>query len=442
MSETIPEKIDTLIHARWLIPVQPRQTVLDHHSIAINKERIIAILPSTEARQRYQASEQQQLDQHVLIPGLINAHGHAAMTLFRGMADDKPLQSWLQHHIWPAEEQWVSEAFVRDGTEIAIAEMLRSGTTHFTDMYFFPNVVAQTAADAGIRAQVSFPIFDFPSAWGQDADDYIHKGLLVRDDFKHNPLIDVVFGPHATYTVADPAMKRIATLAAELDINIHIHLHETQQEVDEAIANSGKRPLQRLSELGLLTPRTQCVHMTAVNDDDIALLQQSGSHVVHCPDSNMKLASGFCPVQRLLDAGINVAIGTDGAASNNALNMLEETRSAALLAKVVAGDASAMPNWQALEMATLGGATALGLQHQLGSLEVGKQADIVAIDLTAIEQQPLYDIFSQLLYSHLSHAVTDSWIAGQHVLKNRQPSHLNLDELKQKARYWREKISG
>lgn len=442
MTDNKRKTVDTLIHCRWLIPVQPARTVLQKHTIAIDKDRIVAVLAEADAEKQFQAGQQHRYDHHVVIPGLINAHGHAAMTLFRGMADDQPLQRWLNDHIWPAEAKWVDEDFVRDGSELAIAEMLRSGTTHFTDMYFFPHITAEAACRAGMRAQISFPVFDFPSAWGQGPDDYIHKGLQVRDDFKHQPLVDVVFGPHATYSVSNPAVQQIATLAAELDINVHIHTHETQQEVDEAIAANGKRPLQTLDELGLLTPRTQCVHMTAVNEEDIAILQRSGSHVIHCPESNLKLASGFCPVQRLLDAGINVAIGTDSAASNNALNMLEETRTAAMLAKAVAGDAAALPDWKALELATLGGARALGLQEQLGSLEAGKQADLAVIDVSDIEQQPVYDMFSQLIYSHVSHQVRDVWVAGQRVLEDRQPSHLNLDELRDKARHWRDKIIG
>ncbi len=433
--------VDTLISARWIIPIQPARTVLEHHSIAIKEGDIVDILPTNEATKRYDANHGINLPEHIVTPGLINAHGHAAMSLFRGMADDTPLQEWLEHHIWPAEGLWVSEDFVRDGTQLAIAEMLRSGTTTFSDMYFFPNIVAKTASEAGMRVQITFPVFDFPTIWGQDPDDYIRKGLTVRDDFKHSELVNVVFGPHAPYTVNDEALKKVAMLAAELDIAIHIHTHETQQEVEDSLKLHGQRPISRLNELGILGPRTQLVHMTALNMEDIALVQASGAHVIHCPQSNMKLASGFCPTQQLIEQDINIAIGTDSAASNNSLNMFAEMQTAALLAKVVSGNAAAMDDWQAFEAATLGGAKALSLDNQVGSLEIGKQADIIAIDFSAIEQQPVYEPISQLVYTHCGHLVTHSWIHGQQVMADRQLTNLDLHELHNKAGQWRDNIA-
>jgi 5-methylthioadenosine/S-adenosylhomocysteine deaminase len=441
MNQAPPQAIDSLIFADWIIPIRPAKTVLQHHAIAIDQGKIIAIVPREQAELLFDATHGIELPGHALTPGLINAHGHAAMTLFKGMADDTPLQQWLEQHIWPAEGQWVSEDFVRDGTQLAIAEMLRSGTTTFSDMYFFPDVVAREASNAGIRTQISFPIFDFPSIWGQDPDDYIRKGLQVRDDFKHNELIELIFGPHAPYTVNDDALRKIATLAAELDIAIHIHVHETQQEVDTEIAQRGQRPLARLNELGLLSPKTQLVHMTALNADDIELVKQSGAHVIHCPASNLKLASGFCPVAQLIDEGINIALGTDGAASNNSLDMFSEMRTAALLAKAVAKDASALGDWQALETATLGGAKALSIDNKVGSLEVGKQADIIAIDLSQLEQQPVYQPVSQLVYTACGHHVTHSWINGEQVLADRQLVTLNEKGIAAKAREWRHKIA-
>ncbi len=442
MDQQSPQLVDTLISARWIIPVRPENITLENHTIAIKDGVIIDILPSDEASDRYEATHGLDLPQHVLTPGLINAHGHTAMTLFRGMADDKPLQTWLEQYIWPAEAEWVDETFVHDGTQLAMIEMLRSGTTTFSDMYFFPNIVAKVVSDAGMRAQVSFPVFDFPTAWGQGPDDYIRKGLNVRDDFKHSELVNVVFGPHAPYTVNDDALNKVAMLAAELDTNIHIHAHETQQEVDDAIASTGKRPVERLNELGILGLRTQLVHMTALNDDDIQLVKESGSHIVHCPQSNMKLASGLCPVQKLLDQDINVAIGTDGAASNNSLDMFAEMRTAALLAKISANDAAAFSDWQALEAATLGGAKALGLDDQLGTLEIGKQADIIALDFSRIEQQPMYQPVSQLVYTACGHLVTHSWINGKPVLADREPATIDIAEVQAKARQWKEKING
>lgn len=435
-----PEIVDSLISARWIIPVVPAGQLLCDHAIAVRDGTIIDILPQHEAAEKYDANYGIELPQHVLTPGLINTHGHAAMSLFRGMADDYPLKVWLEQHIWPAEGQWVSEEFVRDGAQLAIAEMLRSGTTTFSDMYFFPNAVAKAASDAGMRAQISFPIFDFPTVWGQNPEEYIHKGLAVRDDFKHSELVDVVFGPHAPYTVGDEALSRVAMLAAELDTNIHIHVHETAAEVEEALAQSGERPMARLQRLGLLTPRTQLVHMTAVNEADLQQVVESGSHIVHCPQSNLKLASGLCPAQRFLDAGVNVALGTDGAASNNSLDMFAEMRSAALVAKLAAGDASALSDHQALHAATLGGAKAMGIDHKVGSLEVGKQADIIAVDLGQLEQQPVYQPISQLVYTPCGHLVSHSWVNGEAVLSDREPVNLNVPELIAKAAQWKQKI--
>ncbi|MGK0441429.1 MAG: 5-methylthioadenosine/S-adenosylhomocysteine deaminase [Pseudohongiellaceae bacterium] len=434
------QNVDTLIHAEWIIPIRPAQSQLKNHSIAIDGGKIIDLLPTEQAQSRYQSDNTHILTQHVLTPGLVNAHGHSAMSLFRGMADDKPLQQWLQEHIWPAEAQWADEEFVKDGSLLAIAEMLRSGTTCFSDMYFFPEATAQAALEAGIRAQLCIPILDFPTAWARDADDYIHKGLAARDNWLHHPLIEFIFGPHAPYTVSDEPMSRIATLAAELDLGIQIHCHETAQEVSDATAKDGERPIARLNRLGLLSPNTQLVHMTALNDDDIDMVKRSGAHVVHCPESNLKLASGFCPVQTLLDQKINVALGTDGAASNNDLDMFSEMRTAALLAKAVSRDAAAVSDWQALEMATLSGAKALGMADQIGSLEVGKQADIIAIDFSQIEQQPVYNAISQLVYTNMASNVSHSWVAGKKVLDNRQPCQLNIESIKRKAQHWREKI--
>jgi 5-methylthioadenosine/S-adenosylhomocysteine deaminase len=358
---------DTLIHPDWIIPVLPHGQVLEEYSIALAGERIAAVLPRAETGS-VAARQIIELPGKVLLPGLVNCHGHAAMSLLRGYADDQPLMPWLEQHIWPAERAHVSAQFVSDGTELAIAEMIRSGTTTFSDMYFFPNVCAATAQRLGMRCQITFPIFDFPSAWGLDADDYINKGLALRDDFKHSSLVTVGFGPHAPYTLCEANLAKIATLAAELDAAIHIHLHETSGEVLQAVEQNGERPLDTLQRLGLLGPRTQCVHMTDLGDQDIALLAATGAHVVHCPQSNMKLASGTCRVSDLLASGVNVSLGTDSAASNNALNMFGEMKAAALLAKLHSRDATALPAADTLAMATINGAKALGLEDSIGSL--------------------------------------------------------------------------
>jgi 5-methylthioadenosine/S-adenosylhomocysteine deaminase len=433
------QTIDTLIHARWIIPVEPADAVLEHHAIACHDGKIIDILPGDQAEKQYQADSVHHLAQHILIPGLINAHTHAAMSLFRGLADDLPLMDWLQNHIWPAEGRWVNPEFVHDGTQLAIAEMLRGGTTCFNDMYFCPDVTARAADIAGIRASVGMILIDFPTVWANNADEYIHKGIEVHDHFRNNPLIHTAFAPHAPYTVSDAPLERVATLAEELDIPIHMHVHETAFEVHQA-EQQGKRPLQRMQEIGLVSPRLLAVHMTQLNDEDISMMAETGAHVVHCPESNLKLASGYCPVQALQSAGINVALGTDGAASNNDLDMIGEMRSAALLAKTVAGDASALPAMHALEMATLNGARALGLDDSIGSLKPGKAADMVALDMSDIATQPMYHPISQLVYAATRQQVTDVWVAGKQLVKDSELTTIDADAVIAKAHRWAVKI--
>ena len=436
-----PESIRLLIKARWIVPVIPEDRVLENCALAVHNGAIVAIVPQDEADKRFNAEQTINLTNHLVIPGLINAHGHAAMSLLRGFADDKPLRDWLNNHIWPAEDQWVSEEFVRDGTELAMAEMIKSGTTCFADMYFYPEQAAQAVQQTHMRAQIAFPIFDFPSAWGQGPEDYFAKGLALHDDFRSSHLVNVGFGPHAPYTVSDDVLEKVAVLAQEMDSPIHIHLHETRFEVEESLKKHMKRPAQRLMDLGVLTPLTQCVHMTQVDESDIDLLLESGAHVIHCPESNLKLASGFCPVQKLWNAGVNIAIGTDGAASNNDLNLLSELKTAALLAKAVADDAAALDAHQALRMATINGARALGMEDRIGSLEVGKAADITAIDMGELEAQPLYNTVSQLSYTGCSHRVSHVWVGGRALMLSRQLQTLNERELIGKARWWRQQIA-
>jgi 5-methylthioadenosine/S-adenosylhomocysteine deaminase len=436
----MPQPIATLLNARWIVPVEPEGQVLEHHALAIQDGRILAILPQAEAAVRYTAEITLNLDRHVLIPGLINAHTHASMTLLRGLADDLPLMAWLQDHIWPAETRWVDPEFVRDGTRLAIAEMLRGGTTCFNDMYFFPEVTATVARDCGIRACVGLIALDFPTAYARNLDEYLAKGLALHAALQAEPRLHTAFAPHAPYTVSAPALERIGRLAADLAIPIHMHVHETAAEVAQFVAEHGCRPLERLEQLGLLSPRLLAVHMTQLEPAEIDRLAQTGAHVVHCPESNLKLASGFCPTARLDAAGINVAIGTDGAASNNDLDLFGELRTAALLGKGVAGDASVLPAARVLRMATLNGARALGLGNETGSLEPGKAADLVAVDLGQPETEPVYHPISQLVYATCRHQVTDVWVAGQRLLADRRLTTLDLDETVRRTRDWREKI--
>ena len=438
MTET--EAVDKLISARWVLPMTPNSAVLDHHSIAISGTRIVDVCPAETARQRYRATETKDLGDQLLMPGLINAHGHAAMTLLRGLGNDLPLMEWLQEHMWPAEARFVDESFVADGTQLAIAEMLRTGTTCFSDMYFFPDTIAETAQNHGMRVQACSPILDFPTNWGSGPEDYIQKALALNDRMRNSNLVTVAFGPHAPYTVSDEPLKQIATLAEEVDLPVQIHVHETAGEIDDHINSHGLRPTRRLAELGLMSPRTQCVHMTQVDEHDLNLLTETGAHVLHCPEANMKLASGACPVRTLLDAGVNLALGTDGAASNNNLDLFGEMQSAALLAKLTSMDASAAGASDILRMATINGARALGIDDRVGTLEPGKQADLIAVNLGDILAQPVYDPLAHLVYNTSGRQVTHSWIAGEARLIDGELQRMDLNGLRARVQDWQQRI--
>ena len=433
--------IDTLVRARWVIPVEPTGVVLERHSIAIEDGAIRDVFPTEEDPPRYEARAVVDLPTHAVIPGLVNAHTHAPMGLFRGLADDLPMMEWLQKHIWPAEERWVGAEFVRDGTALGVAEMLRGGTTCFNDMYFFLDEAVRVAEGAGIRACIGLIIRDLPSAWARSVDEYFAKGLKLHDDLRGSSLVTTAFAPHAPYTVSDEPLERVRTLADELDVPIHMHVHETAGEVAQAEAATGLRPLKRLERLGLLTPRLLAVHMTQLQAEEIETLAATGVHVLHCPESNLKLASGFCPVEALMGSGVNVALGTDGAASNNDLDMLGEMRTAALLAKGISSSATALPAPMALRMATLNGAKALRLDDRIGSLQRGKSADFAAIDLSAVSNQPVYDPISQIVYAATRDQVTDVWVAGKRVLRDRRLTTLDEPAILQRAANWQGRIT-
>src|SRR5882757_457783 len=412
------QPIDLLVLPRWLVPVEPAGVVLEEHALAVDGGCIVDVLPAAFARQAFQPRETVELPDHAVLPGLVNIHTHAAMNLLRGLADDLPLMDWLQNHIWPAEGANVSYAFCADGVRLAAAEMIRGGTTCFNDMYFFPDATAAVAAEVGLRANVGLIVFDFPTAWAQNWEEYIHRGVEVHDRLRGNPLVRAVFAPHAPYTVSDAPLKRVRELATELGIGIHMHVHETAAEVEGGLQAAGKRPWQRLRELDLPGQDFIAVHMTQLTDAEIAEAGKLGVSVAHCPESNLKLASGFCSVAKLLAAGVNVALGTDGAASNNDLDMFGELRTAALLAKGVSGDASALPAGAALHMATLAGARALGLEDQIGSLEKGKAADFIAVNLNHPATQPVYNVLSQLVYAAGRDQVSEVYVAGRPLLRD------------------------
>lgn len=437
-----PRSIDILIEPRWLIPVEPHGVVLEGHAVAVDDDCIVDVLPVSEARSRYAPRERVEMPEHALVPGLVNAHAHNPMTLMRGLADDLPLMRWLQEHIWPAEAKAIGPEFVRDGIELAVAEMLRGGTTCCNENYFFPDVQAATYRRLGFRAMVGLPVIEFPSAWAKTRDEYFDKALAVHDEFKGEPLLGTSWAPHAPYTVADESFERIRMLSDQLDIPVHLHLHETAQEVEDSRRERGVRPFARMQSLGLVNDHLIAVHMTQLTDAEVAACAEAGVSVAHCPESNLKLASGFCPAEKLRRAGVNLAIGTDGAASNNDLDMFGEMRTAALLAKAVAGDAAAFDAAATLRAATLGGAKALGWESRIGSIEPGKQADLVAVRLDEIETQPLYNVVSQLVYATGRHQVSDVWIAGRRLLRERLLLDIDPSELIEKAKSWRIRIMG
>ena len=431
---------DVLLLPRWILPVEPAGVVLEDHALALRGGRIEALLPAGEARSRFPDLPVLPLPAQALIPGLVNAHTHAAMSLMRGLADDLPLMRWLEEHIWPAEMKHVSPDFVREGTLLACAEMLRGGITCFNDMYFFPEAALEAALASGLRASLGMIVFDFPSAYGTDPDDYLAKGLALRDRWKDHPRLSFCLAPHAPYTVSDATFAKVVTLAGEIDVPVHVHLHETQDEIGRSLAEHGVRPLERLRRLGLLGPGLIAVHSVHLQEDEIALLARHGASVAHCPSSNLKLASGFAPIARLAAAGVNLALGTDGAASNNRLDLLEEMRLAALLAKAVARDAEALPAHAALRAATLGGARALGLEARIGSLVPGKEADLAAIRLAGAddvpELLPFYDTASQLVYAAGRSHVTDVWVAGRHLLQGGIATPYAFRGLDTRAQLW------
>ena len=427
---------DTVLSARWIIPVEPAGTVLEDHSLVVRHGRIADLLPTAEAQTRFPSARRIDLDRHVLIPGLVNLHTHAAMTLMRGLADDLPLMEWLKNHIWPAEGKHVSQQFVRDGTLLACAEMLRAGVTCFNDMYFFPEASAQAVLQAKMRAAVGIIAVEFPTSYASDAEDYLRKGLEARDRFRPEPLLSFCMAPHAPYTVSDRTFEKILTLSDQLEIPIHMHLHETRDEIQESLSQHQLRPLARMQALGLLGPNLIAVHMAHLTEDEIDLVAQRGVHVAHCPSSNLKLASGIAPIAELARKGANVGLGTDSAASNNRLDIFSEARLAALLAKGASGDATALDAHRTLAMATLHGARALGVDDRIGSLSPGKAADIVAIDLSSIETTPCYDVASHLVYAVGREHVSHVWVNGELVVENRNLKTLDSQELAAKVAHW------
>ena len=441
MTGTAKQPCDQFIEAGWVIPVVPHGVVLENHTVVVTADRIVALLPREQAHARFAPRKTVSRPESILLPGLVNAHTHNPMTLMRGVADDLPLMPWLTEHVWPIEAAVMSPAYIADGVELAVAEMLRGGSTCCNENYFFPDVQAATYRRMGFRAVVGLPFIEFPSAWAVSPAEYFAKGLEVHDNYRRDPLVTFSFAPHAPYTVNDDSFERIRMLAEQLDLPVHCHVHETAQEIEDSLKQYGQRPLARMDRLGLVNERLIAVHMTQLTDAEIAQCAERGVSVVHCPQSNLKLASGFSPVEKLRRAGVNVAIGTDGCASNNDLDMFDEMRCAALLAKGVAGDATAWDAAATLRAATLDGAKALGLGERIGSIEAGKQADLICVAMDALETQPMYHPISQLVYSTGRQQVRDVWIAGQRKLADGELTDIDVPGLLARARQWQRRIA-
>jgi len=434
------QSVDQILKSKWVVPIDGQQSVHEDYAVVIDQGQILAVDTACDIAASYHCEQVTELPSHMLMPGFVNAHTHAAMTLLRGYADDLPLMEWLSQHIWPAEEKWVDEAFMIVGTDLALVEMIKGGTTCFNDMYFFPNIVAQRSQKAGMRATIGMIIIDFPSAWAQNSDEYLSKGLELRDQIRYSPLISTTLAPHAPYSVSDNTLTKIATLSEGMQCPVHMHVHETAYEIKDSVTRFNMRPLERLDQFGLLNPNMIAIHMTQLLPMEIETVAERGIHVIHCPESNLKLASGFCPTVLLNKVGVNVAIGTDGASSNNDLDMLSETRTASLISKGVSANPLAFNAFQSLEAATLSGAKALGLDHLIGSIEVGKQADIIAINLEDASTQPVYHPVSQVVYSAGRNQISDVWVAGKRLLQNGLLTTLDQEEIQKQAQEWGGKI--
>jgi 5-methylthioadenosine/S-adenosylhomocysteine deaminase len=431
---------ECLIEARWIIPVVPSGVVLEHHALFIRRGQIEDLLPIPDAHRRYANVERVELAQHALLPGLVNAHTHAAMTLFRGLGGDQPLKRWLEDYIWPLEATFVDPDFVRDGSRLAIAEMLRSGTTCFNDMYFYPDQTIEEAINSGIRLVSGIVVLDFPTRFAQTPQEYFKKGFEIRDRYRHEPRIHFTLAPHAPYTVGEDTLRQVARYADELGLRVHIHVHETREEVQRFELAHGSTPIQALDRLGLLTPELLAVHVTTLGPGDLERLARAQGWVIHCPESNLKLGSGCCPVAELQDAGVGLALGTDGAASNDDLDMLGEMRSAAFLAKGLTRDPGRLTAREVLAMATLGSAQALGLSDVIGSIERGKAADLLAINLARPATLPCYDPVAQIVYAASRDQVSHVWIDGVIKVEDGKLLGTAEDSLMDTANAWRERI--
>jgi 5-methylthioadenosine/S-adenosylhomocysteine deaminase len=436
-----PQSVDLIIEARWVAILNAEHHLLENYAVIVDADKIIDLQPAAIASKQYIAKERFSLDEHILIPGLINLHTHAAMNLMRGIADDLPLMQWLNQHIWPTERAVVFDDYVKDASLHACAEMLSGGVTCFNDMYFYPTATASAVNQAGMRASLGLVVTEFATNYAADADDYLQKGFEAHDSWRNNPLISSVIAPHAPYTVSNKTFEKVVIYADQLGLGIHTHLHETRHEIAQSEEQFGMRPMQRLAELGLLGPSFLAAHGVHLLAQEIDLLKAYGCHIAHCPSSNLKLGSGIAPISNLVAKQVNVGLGTDSAASNNRLDMFAEMRMAALLAKGASEDPTSLPAHEVLKMATINAAKALGLDEKIGSIEIGKQADICAVKLSDLNISPCYDPISHLIYTCGREHVTHTWVAAELKYSNGIYANIEPMELKEIVKKWQPKLA-
>jgi 5-methylthioadenosine/S-adenosylhomocysteine deaminase len=435
------QSADWIWSARYVITEDAQHRVIENGAVAIRADRIVGVGTKAEIDARFQAAHRLDRPDAILAPGLIDTHTHAAMSLFRGIADDKSLQDWLNDYIFPAEAKNVTPDFVRWGTRLGCLEMLLGGTTTFTDMYYFEDVVAEVAKEAGMRGVLGETIIKFPVPDAKTPAEALRFTEKYLTRFRNDPLVTAAVAPHALYTNTDETLVAARALANRFHAPLLIHLSETKKENDDSLAQRHMTPTRVLDTLGVLTGRTVAAHCVWVNEADMAILKAHGVGIAHCPSSNMKLASGIAPVARMLALGLHVGLGPDGPASNNDLNMFEEMDLAAKLQKVATLNPEVLPATTALDMATIGGARVLGMEKEIGSLETGKRADLIVVRLDRPNAVPLYNPISQMVYTLKAEDVSDVMVNGKPVVRDARILTLNEAQILQKAAEYRAKIS-
>lgn len=440
MSTQQIKSVSKVLSPSWLVTAEKQQPILTDYSIVIEQDKILDILPTIEVHSVYQADQVVELPGQLIMPGMVNAHSHVSMSLMRGYADDLPLMTWLNDYIWPAERAVLSEAYVKDASLFGCAEMLQSGITTFNDMYFFPEATATAVKQSGIRANLGLVVIEFPSSYAEDAEAYLNKGFAAHDSWRDETRITTSIAPHAPYTVSNDTFEKVLTYSDQLDLTIHTHLHETVDEINESISAFGVRPIQRLDDLGVLSPQLIAAHAVHVTDSEIELLTNYGCHISHCPASNAKLGSGIAPVAQLHQHGVNICIGSDGVASNNRTDLFAEMRLAAMLCKGINQDAAILNAQALIEMVTINGAKALGLNETIGSITIGKQADLIAVNVSDLSIAPCYDPISHLVYACGREHVTHTWVDGELRYNDGCFSDIEPSELQSIIQRWQPEI--